>query len=92
MVTGYHFGLASEELDTYFAQERERFARRILFSRPPANNRQSTTYANEVCEAEDVTMDPGFQSITEVPSKKIRDANRRVDRFLERCHRKFGAT
>ena len=84
MVTGYHFGLASEEVDTYFALESERFARKIVFSRPPANNRQTTTYASEVCEAEEVTMDPQSQSIMDVPSKKIQDANRQVDKFLER--------
>src|SRR5688572_5352521 len=84
MVTGYHFGLASEEVDTYFALESERFARKIVFNRPPADNRQTTTYASEVCEAEEVTMDPESQSITDVPSKQIRDANRKVDKFLER--------
>ena len=83
MVTGYHFGLASEEVDTYFALESERFARKIAFSDPPANNRQTTTYASEVCEAEEVTMDPQSQSITDVPSKKIRHANRQVDRILD---------
>jgi pimeloyl-ACP methyl ester carboxylesterase len=31
MVTGYHFGLSSEEVDTYFALETERFARRVVF-------------------------------------------------------------
>lgn len=84
MVTGYHFGLASQEVDTYFALESERFARKIVFNLPPADNRQTTTYAAEVCGAEEVTMDPGSQSITDVPSKKIRDANRKVDKFLER--------
>lgn len=89
MVTGYHFGLASEEVDTYFALESERFARRIIFSRPPADNRQTTTYASEVCGAEEVTMDPVSQSITDVPSKKIRDANRKVDKFLERWRDRY---
>ena len=89
MVTGYHFGLASEEVDTYFALESERFARKIVFSRPPADNRQTTTYASEVCGAEEVTMDPVSQSITDVPSKKIRDANRQVDKFLERWGNRY---
>ena len=84
MVTGYHFGLASEEVDTYFALESERFARKIVFNNPPADNRQTTTYASEVCEAEEVAMDPVSQSITDVQSKRIRDANRKVDKFLER--------
>jgi pimeloyl-ACP methyl ester carboxylesterase len=84
MVTGYHFGLASEEVDTYFALESERFARKIVFNRPPVNNRQTTTYASEVCEAEEVTMDPKSQSITDVPSAKIQHANRQVDSLLQR--------
>lgn len=84
MITGYHFGLASEEVDTYFALESERFARKAISSRPPTNNRHATTYAAEVCQAEEVTMDPGTQSITAVPSKKVRNANRTVNTLLER--------
>jgi pimeloyl-ACP methyl ester carboxylesterase len=84
MVTGYHFGLASEEVDTYFALESERFARKILFNLPPVNNRQTTTYAAEVCDAEEVTMDPTSQSITNVASTKIQNANRQVDSALQR--------
>ena len=45
MVTGYHFGLASEEVDTYFAYETARFAREIIFNHPPDDNRENTTYA-----------------------------------------------
>jgi hypothetical protein len=83
MVTGYHFGMASEEVDTYFAFESERFARKAIFSRPPMDNRDRTTYAEQVCAAEEVVMDPVSQSITAIPSKKIRDANRRVDHFID---------
>ncbi|MCA1659375.1 MAG: alpha/beta hydrolase [Verrucomicrobiaceae bacterium] len=64
MVTGYHFGLASEQVDTYFARESERFARQALFEAPPVGNRRTTTYAEEVCAAEEVLMDPNTQSIS----------------------------
>lgn len=84
MVTGYHFGLASEEVDTYFAYETARFAREVLFNRPPIDNRQTTTYAREVCDAESVLMDPATQSIVGVPSETIQHANRRVDDFIAR--------
>lgn len=84
MVTGYHFGLASEEVDTYFAQETARFARELVFNRPPVDNRQTTTYAREVCDAEPVVMDPTTQSITGVQSETIQHANRKVDDFIRR--------
>jgi pimeloyl-ACP methyl ester carboxylesterase len=84
MVTGYHFGLASEEVDTYFAQETARFASEVVFKRPPLDNRQTTTYAREVCNAESVLMDPTTQSIVSVPSRTIQDANRKVDDFISR--------
>ena len=82
MVTGYHFGLASEEVDTYFAQETARFAREVVSNRPPVNNRQTTTYARQVCDAESVLMDPATQSIVGVPSETIQHANRKVDDFI----------
>jgi pimeloyl-ACP methyl ester carboxylesterase len=82
MVTGYHFGLASEEVDTYFAQEAERFARQVIFEAAPAKNDKTTTYAEEVCNAEQVIMDPSTQSIASVPSQTIRIAQRNVDDFL----------
>src|SRR5262245_8003522 len=84
MVTGYHFGLASEEVDTYFAQETTRFARKVIFEIPPASNVKTTTYAEQVCNAEEVVMDPNKQSIIEVPSKIIRSANDAVDDFLRK--------
>jgi hypothetical protein len=82
MVVGYHFGLASEEVDTYFAEQSARFAEQATFQRTPVQNLQTTSYAREVCRAEPVVMDPDTQSITSVPSKAIGDANRRVDRFV----------
>jgi pimeloyl-ACP methyl ester carboxylesterase len=88
MVTGYHFGLASEEVDTYFAHETAQFARQIIFKRPPVNNRQTTTYAREVCDAEPVIMDPTTQSIVGVPSETIQHANRKVNDFITRWVRK----
>jgi len=88
MVTGYHFGLASEEVDTYFAYETARFAREVLFKAPPSDNRRTTTYADEVCDAESVSMDPTTQSIAGVASKKITDANRHVDDAIGRWIKK----
>ncbi len=82
MVTGYHFGLASEEVDTYFAYESVKFAKRVIFRTPPTNNKKTTTYAEEVCASEKVVMDPATQSILDVPSRKIKKANRRVNRFI----------
>lgn len=84
MVTGYHFGLASQEVDTYFALESERFARKAIFARPLLDNTQTTTYAREVCGAEPVLMDPVTQSIVGVPSETIQRANQKVDEFLAR--------
>ena len=84
MVTGYHFGLASEPVDTYFAEESARFAKQVTFEIGPLDNAQTTSYAHEVCHAERVVMDPDSQSITEVPSEAIRGANGRVDRFLRK--------
>ena len=82
MITGYHFGLASEEVDTYFAQETARFARQVIFERAPTRNDRTTTYAEQVCGAEEVVMDPNTQSIVSVPSQTIRNADRNVDHFL----------
>jgi pimeloyl-ACP methyl ester carboxylesterase len=82
MVTGYHFGLASEVVDTYFAEESAKFSRHVVLESTPAQNADTTTYAHEVCRAEPVVMDPDSQSITGVPSQAIIDANRRVDRFI----------
>jgi pimeloyl-ACP methyl ester carboxylesterase len=82
MVIGYHFGLASEEVDTYFAEQSARFAKQVTFKPAPVQNLQTTSYTREVCRAEPVIMDPDTQSITSVPSKAIRHANRRVDRFV----------
>ena len=82
MVTGYHFGMASEQVDTYFAYETARFAREVVFNRPPTDNRQTTTYAREVCDAESVLMDPVTQAIVDVPSETIKHANRKVDDFI----------
>src|SRR6185503_17435812 len=84
MVTGYHFGLASEAVDTYFADETARFARQVVFNRPPSDNTQTTTYAREVCNAEPVLMDPMTQSIVDVQSERIREANEKVDNFILR--------
>lgn len=84
MVTGYHFGLASKEVDSYFAYETARFAREVVLNPPPVNNRQTTTYAREVCGAEPVLMDPATQSIVDTPSRTIQRANRLVDEHLER--------
>ncbi len=84
MVTGYHFGLASKEVDSYFAYETARFAREVVFNSPQVDNQHTTTYAREVCDAEPVLMDPATQSILDVPSKAIRDANRKVDEFIMR--------
>jgi pimeloyl-ACP methyl ester carboxylesterase len=83
MITGYHFGLASEEVDTYFAFETERFARRAVFETAPVANLKTTTYTEQVCAAEQVTMDPSTQSISDVPSKTIREANREVDQVIQ---------
>ena len=83
MVTGYHFGLASEEVDTYFAAESERFARQTVFETAPVGNRKTTTYAEEVCAAEEVVIDPNTQSILDVPSKRIRHAIREVDAVIQ---------
>jgi hypothetical protein len=83
MVTGYHFALASEEVDTYFARESERFARKVVFETPPVGNSKTTTYAEEICAAEEVIMDPSTQSILGVPSKTIRHAIREVDAVIE---------
>jgi pimeloyl-ACP methyl ester carboxylesterase len=88
MVTGYHFGLASEEVDTYFAYESVKFAKRVIFRTPPMNNDQTTTYAEEVCASEQVVMDPATQSILDVPSRKIQRANRKVNRSLDEWMRK----
>jgi len=82
MVTGYHFGLASAEVDTYFAQVSASFAKRVIFEAAPTANDQTTSYAEEVCDSERVIMDPETQSIVDVPSKKIQKANRKVDRFI----------
>jgi pimeloyl-ACP methyl ester carboxylesterase len=84
MVTGYHFGLASEEVDTYFAYESAEFAEHAIFCTPPMNNYETTTYAEEVCDSERVIMDPDTQSIVEVLSQEIRKANREVDRFIDK--------
>ena len=82
MITGYHFGLASEEVDTYFAQETARFARQVIFERAPTGNERTTTYAEQVCGAEEVVMDPNTQSIVSVPSRTILNADRNVDHFI----------
>ena len=84
MVTGYHFGLASEEVDTYFAEETARFVRKVVFNRLLSDNQQTTTYAREVCGAEPVVMDPTTQSIVGVPSGTIQNANHKVDDFIRR--------
>ena len=84
MVTGYHFGLASEEVDTYFARETAQFAREVIFNRPPVDNRQTTTYEREACDAEPIVMDPTTQSIVGVPSETIQYANHKVDDFIGR--------
>jgi len=82
MVTGYHFGLASREVDTYFAYESARFARRAVLHSGPTRNLQTTTYAEEVCRSERVLMDPVTQSILAVPSQRILNANDKVERSL----------
>ena len=82
MVTGYHFGLASAEVDTWFAQLSAGFARKAVFEDPPSANDKITSYAGEVCDSERVIMDPSTQSIVDVSSKVIRKANRKVDRFI----------
>ena len=82
MVTGYHFGLASEEVDTYFARETAAFAEEVLFHPRVLGNTKTTTYAREVCDAEQVTMDPVTQSIVDVPSQVIRNADGEVDQFI----------
>jgi pimeloyl-ACP methyl ester carboxylesterase len=84
MVTGYHFGLASDAVDSYFAYESAQFARKVVFEAPPTDNTRTTTYAREVCNAEPVVMDPASQSIVGVPSQTIQRANRRVDEFIRR--------
>ena len=84
MVTGYHFGLASEEVDTYFAYESAKFAREVVFNPPPIDNRQTTTYARAVCNAEPIVMDPTTQSIVSAPSETIQRANQKVDDFIRR--------
>lgn len=83
MVTGYHFGLASEEVDTYFALETERFARRAVVDTGVVGNLKTTTYAERMCDAEPVIMDPNTMSISDVPSKAIRDADREVDQVIQ---------
>src|SRR5262249_34076211 len=83
MVTGNHFGLASEEVDTFFALETERFARRVVFELAPVGNLKTTSLADQVCSAEQVVMDPGTMSIADVPSKTIRDADRKVDQAIQ---------
>ena len=82
LVTGYHFGLASAEVDTYFAQESASFAKRIIFDAAPTANERTTSYAEEICDSERVIMDPVTQSITDVPSREIQKANFKVDRFI----------
>jgi pimeloyl-ACP methyl ester carboxylesterase len=85
MVRSYHFGLPSPEIDTYFAAETEAFARRVVTRDPPPQpNESMMTYADAVCDAEPVEMDPATQTITGVSSQVVRDANRKVDAFLER--------
>jgi hypothetical protein len=79
--------LASEEVDTYFAYETARFAREIVFNRPPNDNRKQTTYEREICEAEPVLMDPTTQSIIGVPSETIKAADRKVDDSITRWGR-----
>jgi pimeloyl-ACP methyl ester carboxylesterase len=87
LVTGYHFGLASEEVDTFFAYESARFAKRVLFKPAPVANFQTTTYAEAVCASERVIMDPATQTILDVPSLRIRNANREVNSLLEKWTR-----
>jgi pimeloyl-ACP methyl ester carboxylesterase len=88
MVTGYHFGLSSEEADSYFALETSKFASHVIFSKTNFQHHQTTTYANEVCNAEPLLMDPLTQTITGVPSKVIQNANRKVNDFIEKWIRK----
>ena len=82
MVTGYHFGLASAEVDTYFAAESASFAKRIIFESAPTANERTTSYAEKICGSERVIMDPVTQSIIDVPSREIQKANRKVDGFI----------
>ena len=84
MVTGYHFGLASAEVDSYFAEETDRFARKVVFNTAPVSNTNTTTYAEEVCQAEPVAMDLATQSVTAVPSDVVRRANHRVEQVIAR--------
>ncbi len=88
MVTGYHFGLASEEADTYFALETSKFASHVVFIPISFQHDETTTYATEICKAELLLMDPLTQSITGVPSKIIQNANRKVNEFINRWIRK----
>ncbi len=83
MVTGYHFGLPSEEVDTYFAYESEKFARKFLLGNTPLVNTRTTSYAREVCDSESVYMNPSDQSITSVDSRAINNANKKVNRVIE---------
>ncbi|MDH5621964.1 MAG: hypothetical protein OEY74_07770, partial [Gammaproteobacteria bacterium] len=84
MVTGYHFGLPSEEVDTYFAYESEKFARKVLLDATPLINKSTTSYAREVCDSEKVDMNPADQSITRVDSHAVRKANEKVNQIIER--------
>ncbi|HKO91536.1 MAG TPA: hypothetical protein VJU61_10310 [Polyangiaceae bacterium] len=90
MVTGYHFGLASEEVDSYFAEQTARFAREAIFGDIPSNNTATTRYEEEVCRAEVVAMDPATQSITGIPSGAVRAANRRVAEVLRQLESSIG--
>ena len=74
----------TEKVDTYFAHETARFAKEVVFNSPPIDNKQTTTYAREVCAAEPVVMDPTTQSIVGVPSETIQHANHKVDDFIRR--------
>lgn len=83
MVTGYHFGLASEQVDSYFAVQTERFARKAVFEAAPVGNLKTTSFAEQICAAEQVVMDPATLSIADVPSQVIRDADQEVDRVIQ---------
>jgi hypothetical protein len=48
------------------------------------DNIATTRYAEEVCQAEVVTMDPVTQSISDAPSDAVRAADRRVAGVLRR--------
>lgn len=50
----------------------------------PDDNREQTTSAREVCDAERVVMDPTTQSIVGVKSETIQGANRKVNDFITR--------